>query len=153
MRKKKSVLLWWHVSDVTGCLKLESIPKTIKLNYSMSQMCKMITNVEHSQTADPIHKRFVEVCVNDSEYHQYGCHGPWMTQPALFGVPNMYDCIKNSNLHILLAAALPYHKCLIVHDEGLIGCSKRSKGTCTPPVSDYCHVFGYIKMQSTFPYV
>lgn len=29
-------------------------------------MCKMITDMEHSQTAGPIHnKQYVDVCVND----------------------------------------------------------------------------------------
>lgn len=61
---------------------------------------------------------------------------------------------KNDPLHNLLvleAAVWPPHKCVIIHDEGLIGCSKRRRGhEITAPVSHYLHLFGYIKMQSKF---
>ena len=72
-------------------------------------MCRMAADMEHSQTAAPVcNKCYVEVCVNDVEYHQ--CYSPWVTQTSMVRHTTHIWLHKNSNLHILLvlqAAALP----------------------------------------------
>lgn len=119
-------------------------------------MCEMITEMEHGQSAQPIpNKCYVKVCVNDagtssvcmSQYPEWRKSSPVWCDTRVW-------LHKNIHLHKLLVletAVLPLHKCVIIHDEGLIGCSKRSRGrVITVPISYYLHLFGYIKMQSKF---
>lgn len=117
-------------------------------------MCRMITDMEHSQSAGPIlNKLKMKVYVNDAEFISMDVTIPEWCKPALFGASHMYDCIKTAIcIYYLSYKQLPcLHKCVIIYDEGLIVCSKRSGGRANAaPISDSLHLFGSIKMQSKF---
>lgn len=86
--------------------------------------------------------------------HQYGCHSLRMTQTGtLWHATHVWLHKKQQFAYItcLTSSCPAHHKCVIIHDEGLIGCSNRSgEHAITAPISDYLHLFGDMKMQSKF---
>lgn len=128
---------------------------TITDDTVVSEMYKMITCMEYSQTAGPIHSSMgmslclmlelvsMDVTVSVTQT----CNLLWATHVWLQ---------KYSNLHILLvslSSCPALHKCVIIHGEGLIGCSKRiGEHPFTIPISDYLDYLFILRCILSFPY-
>lgn len=115
-------------------------------------MWRMITDVEHSQIAGPIHNKCcVKVYVTVAEFIRMDVTVPEWRKPSTLWHTTHVWLHKNSNLHILLvleASVLPTIKALLyMMSVWLV--DLRSRGHAIPVlISDYLHLFGYIKMQS-----
>lgn len=73
--------------------------------------------------------------------HQYGCHSLRVTQTSMYWHAAREWLHKNkifAYITCLIRSGPAQHKCVIIHDDGLIGCFKSAEHAITAPFSEIC---------------